>query len=97
MRMATEESAPRSVHDSNAAPFAVNTSEGVLEPAGAGDVIATGAPMSPVGAGFSVHAAPIRHARNTVSVLRVRVRAKVLQAVIVSEARGCTGANDPWC
>ena len=84
--MATEESARRSVQESRAAPFAVNTSDGVLEPAGAGDVIATGAPISPDGAGFSVHAAPIRHARATVGVLRVRV--KILQAVIVLEARG---------
>ena len=84
--MATDESVPRSVHDSRAAPFDVNTSDGVLEPAGAGDVIATGAPMSPVAAGFSVQAALIRHTRNNIGVLRAR--AKILVAVIVSEARG---------
>ena len=89
MRIATDESAARSVHESNAAPFAVNASDGVLEPVGAGDVTATGAPMSPGDAGFSLHAAPSSQATNTVDVLRAR--AGILQAVIMSEARGY------WC
>ena len=84
--MATEESAPRSVQESRAAPLAVNTSDGVLEPAGAGDVIATGAPMSPVDAGFSLQATPTTDASNISDVRRAR--AEMLQAVIMSEARG---------
>jgi hypothetical protein len=88
MRMATDESGPRSVHDRSAAPFADSTSDGVLDPVGAGDVRATGAPMALFGAEVSLHAAMNRQAA-TIDVPRARTA--ILEAVMMSEA-----GEDDW-